>query len=70
MSVRLTQTMYTKPNLEDTLSNIFINFIEIWQKAFIVTIKNDVILAYHWLIKKYTGLSLVIQSVYKAFHSV
>ena len=29
-------------------------------KLFIVPITNDVILAYHWSIKMYTGLSLVI----------
>ena len=29
-------------------------------KLFIVPLKNDVILAYHWSIKMYTGLPFVI----------
>ena len=32
-------------------------------KAFLVTIKNKVILAYHWLIKMYTFMLLVIKSL-------
>ena len=34
--------------------------IDKFEKLFNVPIKNDAILAYHWSIKMYTGLTLVI----------